>query len=259
MSCPVSVIVITKNEERNIAACLQSVAWADEIIVVDAESTDRTVELAKGFTPQVIVRPWEGYSAAKTFAVSLSTHEWVLWLDADERVTAELAEDIQHAVEENYSGVSAFRFARRAYFLGKWIRHCGWYPGFVTRLFRKSRAQFSDDAVHEQLAVRGAVAALPHDLLHFTDDDLEHYFEKLNRYTSLAADQLLATKRRITAADLLFRPLFLFLKMYFVKAGFLDGTHGFLLCRLSASYVLAKYGKLWQRQQLRDETMKDDR
>ena len=249
MSCPVSVIVITKNEERNIADCLKSVAWADEIIVVDAESVDGTVERAREFTPHVIVRPWAGFSAAKAYAVAQTTHEWVLWLDADERVTEELATDIQRAIEENYSGVSAYRFARRAYFLGKWIRHCGWYPGFVTRLFRKTRAQFSDDAVHEQLAVRGAIAKLPHDLLHFTDDDLEHYFEKLNQYTSLAADQLLATKRRITAADLLFRPCFLFMKMYFLKAGFLDGLHGFLLCRLSASYALAKYGKLWHRQQ----------
>ncbi len=248
MNCLLSVIIITKNEERNIAACLESVAWADEIIVVDAESMDGTVELAAPFTSRIFVRAWEGFSAQKTFALAQASHEWVLWIDADERAIPELAEDIRRAVSLDDGNVSAYRFARRAYFLGKWIRHCGWYPGYVTRLFRKSRAQFSNSAVHEHLAIEGNVATLPHDLLHYTDDNLEHYFDKLNHYTSLAADELVLAKRRITMMDLLLRPFLAFLKMYFIKAGFLDGAHGFLLCRLSSSYVLAKYGKLWLKQ-----------
>lgn len=248
MSCALSVIVITKNEERNIAACLESVAWSDEIVIVDAESTDATLDLAKAFTPRVFVRAWEGFSAAKTYALAQASNEWVLWIDADERVSPELAENIRRVVSQNDQKVSAYEFARRAFFLGKWIRHCGWYPGYVTRLFRKSRSQFSNFAVHEHLIVDGIVAPLKHDLLHYTDDNLHHYFDKLNHYTSLAADELFSSKRRITMIDLLLRPCFVFIKMYFLKAGFLDGAHGFLLCRLSSSYVLAKYGKLWTKQ-----------
>jgi glycosyltransferase involved in cell wall biosynthesis len=243
-----SVIIITRNEERNIEACLESVAWADDVVVVDASSTDRTVERARKYTPSVIVREWLGFAEAKNVALEHVKHTWVMWLDADERVPPELAAEIRSIVEAGRYDVAAYAVARRAYFLGKWIRHCGWYPGYVVRLFRRDRAVFTTSSVHESLVVNGRVDRLKHDLLHFTDENLFHYFSKFNRYTTLASEDLHRAGRRCTAWDLISRPPFLFFKMYIVRAGFLDGVHGFVLSLLSTAYVMVKYAKLWELQ-----------
>ncbi|MBL0175961.1 MAG: glycosyltransferase family 2 protein [Ignavibacteria bacterium] len=243
---PLSVIIITRDEERNIAACLDSVAWADDLVVVDAASADRTADIARERGARVFIEEWRGFSAAKTFALAQTRNAWVLWLDADERVTPGLADELRAAIADP-AACAAYRMPRKAYFLGTWIRHCGWYPGHVTRLFRADAARFSDAKVHEALEVRGSIGTLRGDLLHFTDDNLEHYFAKLNRYTSLAADELHGAGKRGRLRDLLLRPAFVFFKMYLLKAGFLDGLHGYVLCRLSANYVFAKYAKLWER------------
>lgn len=245
MTSPLSVILITKNEERNIAACLDSVAWAEEIILVDAESDDRTVELARGYTGRVFVEPWRGYAEAKSSALSRASREWVLWIDADERVTPELAQEIREIVSRNPSGIDAYRIARRSYFLGSRIRHCGWYPGYSMRLFRRGKARFSSARVHEGLIVEGRTEKCAHDFLHYTDETLEQYFGKYNSYTTLAAEELHAAGKRAKLGDLLLRPSFTFLKMYILRLGFLDGITGLILCALSASYVFTKYAKLW--------------
>ena len=242
---PVSVLVITRNEEDNIAACLESVAWADEIILVDAESKDRTVELARRFTSKIFLEAWKGFAEAKAFGVTKARNEWILWLDADERVTPELGKEIQEVLLTD-PPVAAYRVARRAYFLGRWIRHSGWYPGKVTRLFRKDRASFSNDAVHEGLDIHGETTDLRNDLLHFTDPTLFHYLSKFNRYTSLACGDLVRSGKRFRFSDLLVRPGWQFLKMYIVKRGFLDGFPGLVLALLSSSYVFTKYAKLWE-------------
>ena len=242
---PLSVIVITRDEARNIGACLESVGWAADLVVVDAESGDGTADIARAKGARVFVEPWQGFSAAKTFALAQTQHEWVLWLDA-ERVTPELATEIRGAISQA-APFSAYRMARRAYFLGKWIRHCGWYPGRVTRLFRASMARFNDARVHEHLLVEGEVGTLRADLLHYTDENLDRYYAKFNQYTSLHATQLHEAGKRVRFSDMLLRSLAVFLKMYVLKAGFLDGMHGFVLSRLSAQYVFAKYAKLWER------------
>lgn len=245
---PLSVIIITRNEERNIAECLQSVSWANEIIVVDANSTDRTVELAKQSTPRVYVKQWLGFAAAKNFALEQATNDWVLWLDADERVTPELTREIQDILENSTLTHKSFEVARRAYFLGKWIKHCGWYPGYVVRLFRRETARFNDSRVHEKLEIEGTAGRLKNDLVHYTDHNLIHYFSKFNRYTSLAAQDLWETGKRFSLYDVLVRPPFLFFKMYFLRLGFLDGMHGLILSLISAAYVFVKYVKLWEMQ-----------
>lgn len=240
----ISVIIITLNEEENLGACLASVAWADEIVVVDAESTDATVEIAREATQQVFVRPWEGFSAAKNFALQQCHHDWVLWIDADERVPPELAQEIQEAISNTeYVG---FEIPRLANFLGKWIRHSGWYPGHVLRLFKREAGSFNGALVHEGVELTGSVGRLQNDLLHYTDRSLEHYFKKFNNYTTLAAEQLAAKNVRARMRDLLCRPPFMFIRMYFLKLGFLDGLLGFMLALLSACYVFAKYAKLWE-------------
>jgi glycosyltransferase involved in cell wall biosynthesis len=244
---PLSVIVITHDEERNIRECLESVAWANEIIVVDSQSADKTVEYAKAYTDKVFVTEWLGYSGAKSFALSKTTNRWVFWLDADERIPGDLAQEIQSIVSAGSGQFSGYEVARRAFFLGKWIKHCGWYPGYVVRLFKKEGAGFSDSHVHEKLLVNGSIGRLQHDLLHYTDDNLFHYFSKFNQYTSLAAEDLTGKGRAFSLYDLLIRPPFFFLKMYILRLGILDGMQGFILCVLSATYVFTKYAKLWER------------
>ena len=241
-----STIVITLNEATNIAACLESVKWAKEIIVVDAQSADDTVSQGKKFTDKVFVKPWEGYTAAKSFALSQCTQEWVLWIDADERVTPELRDEIIVKLNANPSE-AGFYVPRLANFLGRWIRHGGWYPGYVLRLFRREQALFDrDQHVHEQVTVNGPTVKLSNHLLHYTDPNLEHYLNKLNRYTSLAAEELYRRGKRFHLWDLLFRPPWFFFRMYFLKVGFLDGVHGFVLACFSAVHVMAKYAKLWE-------------
>lgn len=241
----ISVIIITRNEERNITECLQSVSWSNDIVLVDSESSDRTVEIAKKMTAKIYVRQWEGYAQSKNFALQHVVNDWVLWIDADERVPHELAEEIQRIVQEHQSPTAAYEVARRAYFIGKWIRHCGWYPGYVVRLFKKSQASFAESRVHEHLDVKGSVGRLQNDLLHYTDENLYHYFSKFNRYTTLAAEDLIQRGKKYSLYDILVRPPFLFFKMYIVKRGFLDGMHGLILSLASSSYVFCKYVKLW--------------
>ena len=241
-----SVLVITGNEEQNIRDCLSSVRWASEIVVVDSGSRDKTVAIAKEFTQKVFVKEWKGYAAAKNFGLSNCGGDWVLWLDADERVSEELAKEIQTVVSQEVAPFGAYEFPRKAFFLGRWIRHCGWYPGYVTRLFKREAGRFSENKVHERLEFIGALGRLQSDLFHFTDPNLFHYFEKFNNYTSLAAAEMKEVGTGFSVVQLIVRPTWLFFRMYFLKLGFLDGIQGFILCVLSSCYVFTKYAKLWE-------------
>lgn len=240
-----SVLVITRNEEANIQRCLGSVTWADEIVVVDSGSTDRTVELARGFTPKVFVTEWRGFAATKAWGLERTSQPWVLWLDADEAVTSELAAEMREAIRSD-ADASAYAMPRKSFFLGRFIRHGGWYPGYVTRLFRRDRARISDRLVHEGLRVEGTVRRLRGDLLHDTYPTLEVAVGKLNRYASLAAEDMLRQGRRAGGLDLLVRPAFRFVQMYVWRLGFLDGIHGFVLSVLTSGYTFRKYAKLWE-------------
>jgi glycosyltransferase involved in cell wall biosynthesis len=242
-----TVITLTLNEEHNISACLESARWADEMIVVDSGSVDRTVDVAKSFTSNVFTITWEGYGAARNYALQRASGDWILWLDADERVTPELAAEIKKILVDDPHDVNGYAIARRAYFLGRWIRHSGWYPGRVVRLFRRGQARFSENRVHEQLHIDGQVRATAHDIIHLTDPDLQHYLAKSNKYTSLAAEDMFAAGRKFRLADLLIRPPFQFVKMYVLRGGVLDGLEGLILAVLSSAYVFTKYAKLWER------------
>jgi glycosyltransferase involved in cell wall biosynthesis len=243
----VSVIVITKNESVNISACLETVRWADEIVIVDAESKDETIERARKYTDRIFIKPWMGFAAAKQFALEQCTGEWILWLDADERVLPDLAEEIR-AIARSRAPESAFTVARRAYFLGRWIRYSGWYPGRVARLFQRTKARFNNAAVHEGLEIDGAIGQLRNDIIHYTDPNIYHYFSKYNRYTTLAADELYRNGKRSRMTDLLIRPLWQFIRMYVIRMGMFDGIQGFLLALFSSSYVFTKYAKLREKE-----------
>jgi glycosyltransferase involved in cell wall biosynthesis len=242
----ISAIVITFNEEENIADALQSLKWADEIIVVDSESTDRTVEIARLFTDKVIVRRWPGYSAQKNFAQEQASHDWIFSLDADERVSEELAgeiERIKSAVELRASG---FEVPRLANYLGRWIRHSGWYPDYKLRLYDRRVSRWQGDYVHESVKVDGKVERLKGDLLHFTVRSASEHHERIDRYTTLAAKQAHAQGKRVSIASLVFSPIATFIRSYFLKLGFLDGLHGLAIARFAAYYAFLKNLKLWE-------------
>ncbi len=241
----ISVIIITHNEEKNILACLESVKWADEIVVVDSFSTDNTKKLAEEFGARIFQAKWQGYGKQKNYALSCASMDWILSLDADERVTPELAEEIQVVIQNHE--IDGYQICRKAYFLNKWIRHSGWYPDYCLRLFRKGRGVFAEKQVHEYVELNGKMGRLKGAMLHYTDNNLNHYLTKLVRYTSLAADELSVRNKKASLGDLIARPLFIFLKMYILKKGFLDGMHGFILAVLSSFYVFVKYAKLWEK------------
>jgi glycosyltransferase involved in cell wall biosynthesis len=244
----ISGIVITLNEENHIGACLESLIWVDEIVVMDSGSLDKTREIAQTFTPHVYETTWKGFGETKNLALSRVTGEWVLWVDADERVTPGLVQEIRTRLEVDAGRFAGYEIPRLAFFLGHPIHHSGWYPGYVLRLFKKEAGHFTVQPVHEGVTLRGKIGRLKGDLLHYTDPTLEHYIDKMNRYTTLAAEDLYQKGRRVRLFDLLIRPKEVFCKMYLLNSGFLDGICGFLIALLSAYHVFTKYAKLWKRQ-----------
>jgi glycosyltransferase involved in cell wall biosynthesis len=240
-----SVIVITRNEAHNLAACLDSVPFADEIVVVDSQSTDDTRAIAARYTDRVYDLPWKGYGPAKQAALERATGRWVLSLDADEKLDAELARAIESAVHEPAGAFAGYRLDRISNFLGRWIRHSGWYPDFVLRLGLREQSSFSPDVVHERLLVDGPTGTLHGRLLHYTDPDFRHYLDKLGRYAELSAQKLHAEGRAARLSDITLRPVYQFVRSYLLQAGFLDGAPGLLLAGGSAFHVFAKYARLW--------------
>jgi glycosyltransferase involved in cell wall biosynthesis len=239
----ISAIIITRNESENIRRCLQSLSWTDEMVVVDAQSTDDTKNIASQFTSKVFDLEWEGFGAAKRFAKNRASGEWILSVDADEVVSDKLREEIQRTISSQ-DPLEGYYLPRGSSFLGRWIKHGGWYPDWVLRLFKKDKGEFTPRLVHEEVKVRGRCGYLKNHLLHYTDPDFEHYLRKLNQYTSLSALQLSREGKKAGLWGILLRPPATFVKMYFLRRGFLDGREGFILAVSSAFHVFAKYVKL---------------
>jgi glycosyltransferase involved in cell wall biosynthesis len=247
-----SVVVITRNEEANIAACLASVSFARELVVVDAGSDDRTVELARAAGARVQqTQDWPGFGPQKNRALDAASQAWVLSIDADERVTPELRAAIVQAVQGG-GGPDAYSMPRRSSYCGQFIAHSGWYPDRVVRLFRRGSARFSDDAVHERLLAQGPVGKLDGDLLHTTYPDLETMLEKMNRYSTASAGMLHAQGRRVSLAGAVARGLWAFFRTYVLRSGWLDGRMGFVLAVSVAEGTYYKYLKLWHLAHRRD-------
>jgi glycosyltransferase involved in cell wall biosynthesis len=239
----ISVVIITKNEERNIRECLESVKWADEIVVVDNDSTDHTLSICKEYGARIFQEEWKGYSGQKNSAIAKAINEWVLNLDADERVSPELRREMQKGLEGNQTA-DGYRIPRKNFFLGRWIRHCGWYPDLNLRFFRKSRGRFGERAVHERVELQGKVLTLTHPIIHETYRSLSDFLQRMDRYSTLAAQEMHQQGRKFRLIDVIFRPPFTFLQMYFLRAGFLEGYLGFVLSVLYSYYTFAKYIKL---------------
>lgn len=238
-----SVVVITKNEEANIARCLDSVSWADEIIVIDSRSTDCTEQLALERGAAVYQNTWTGYGPAKREGVARATQEWILSIDADEEVTPTLAGQIKEIVAGTGS-CDGYFVNRRTNFLGHWIGHCGWYPDPVLRLFRRAAGNFNAAVVHEKVEVDGPVGRLTGELRHYSYPTMELYMEKFNVYTTLGAEQAHRRGKRAGWFDIVLRPPVAFIKHYVIRQGFRDGMPGFIVSFMSSVAVFVKYTKL---------------
>jgi glycosyltransferase involved in cell wall biosynthesis len=241
---PLSVVLITRNAARVLAPCLESVSFAEEIVVVDSDSTDGTVELAERCGARVVRKEWIGFGRQKQFAVDQARHDWVLCLDADERVSPELASSIARALAAPVSPV--YRMARRNRFLGRWLSHGEGYPDWSPRLFNRLNARWSDDLVHEKVLYAVTPGKLQGDLLHDSYEDLAAYLERQNRYTTLAAQQLHERGKEAGLWRLLFSPAVRFLKFYIFRLGFLDGVPGFLHVSIGCMNSYMKYAKLME-------------
>jgi glycosyltransferase involved in cell wall biosynthesis len=250
MGKSLSVAIITKNEEANLPRALESVRWANEIVVVDSGSTDGTVEIAWSSGAKLIQEEWHGFGKQKNLAIEYCTSEWILSLDADEEVSEALAQEITQLLEETPE-VDAFFVPRRNFFLGRWIKHGGYYPDPKLRLFRKGTAWFEERVVHETLQYSDPIRTLQNDLIHHAYPTLESYIEHMNRYSTLGAEQAALkgkTSRSLPAFlwNVLLNPAATFVYNYVLRLGFLDGREGLLLHLYHSAYVSWKYAKAWQ-------------
>jgi glycosyltransferase involved in cell wall biosynthesis len=238
-----SAIVITRNEADNIGACLDSLSFCDEKIVVDCGSTDSTVEIARKKGARVEIHDWRGFGPQKNFALSLATGTWVLSTDADERVTRELAAEIDRAIA--YTLADGFELPRLSSFCGRDMRHSGWYPDYVLRLFRRGKARFDDALVHERVICEGSLLRLKEPLIHHPVQKLEDALARMDRYSTASADALVASGRRVSFFAGIGHGLYAFVRTYILKLGFLDGAEGFLLAVANAEGSYYRYMKAW--------------
>ena len=238
----ISAAIITQNEAENIGRAIQSLACADEIVVVDSGSTDGTQQIARDLGARVIEHPWPGFVAQKNFATEQARHDWILSLDADEELNAD-AQDVVARWKETEPAVAGYRFARRARYLGRWILHSGWYPDYKLRLFDRRRGKWEGKHVHESVVVQGKVETLDGEILHYPFKSLEEHDQHIEFYTGLAAREMVERGQRLNIVQRMLAPSWIFLHSYFFRLGILDGHQGFVIARMAARYVRRKYAK----------------
>jgi len=248
---PLSVAIITKNEENRLPDCLASVSFADEVVVVDSGSTDRTVEIARRFGARVHDEPWQGFGRQKQMAIDRCRHDWVLVLDADERVASAARAEIEEVLATG--SCVAYSFPRKNYFCGRWLKHAGWWPDRVVRLFRKESARMSSSLVHESLEVHGPVGKLHNPLIHHANRGLEQTLDKVNHYSSAGAAELFAQGKTASATKALLRAAWTFFHGYILRGGFLDRGEGFIMAVSDFMNVFFKYAKLRELQKQKEK------
>jgi glycosyltransferase involved in cell wall biosynthesis len=241
----ISVYMITYNNERTIRKALESVTWADEVVVVDSFSGDKTVEICREFTDKVVQRKWPGFRDQYQHASELTSHPWVLFIDADEEIPPELAQEIRRVVGGNGDGADGFLVYRRTHYLGRWIRYGGWYPDCEIRLYRRDRGRW-EGGLFAKVVVDGKVGSLTHPCLHYPYRDISEQIQRADRYSKTAAEEMFQEGEKCSLLDLLFRPLFRFVKEYLFKSGFRDGVPGLVIITTTMFYVFMKYAKLWE-------------
>lgn len=243
----ISATIITFNEEAHVRRCMDSLREvADEILVVDSGSEDRTREIASAQGARVLERAWTNYSEQKNFAAAQAFHPWILSLDADECLSELLRRRLVD-IKKTDPPAAAFCFPRKAFYLGRWIEHSGWYPDDKIRLYHKDQAEWRGGFVHESVRAEGPVQRIPADLLHYTCDSLSEHLQRLDRYTTLAAADLWRQGKRAGWSQFIGSPLVTFVKTFFFKSGFLDGYQGLFIAMMAAFYNFLKYAKLWEK------------
>lgn len=238
----ISVVIITKNEAQNISDCLESVKWADEIIVVDSGSEDETISIAKRFTDKVLINEWKGFADQKSFAMNQASNEWILSIDADERVTEKLKDEILNSDLNQFDG---YRIKRENYFLGKLIRGCGWGNDYQLRLFRKSKTKLTNRLVHEGFEVEGKIGQLKNSMLHFSYRNFSDAITKINHYSTLEAIEK-QNRKKVTAFTIVVTPVVAFLQHFFLRKGFIDGIYGLFVSIMHAITKLQVQLKIWE-------------
>jgi glycosyltransferase involved in cell wall biosynthesis len=238
-----SVVIITHNEERNIQDALESVTWADEIIVVDSFSTDGTAEICRQYTDKVFSVKWSGFAEQKNKGLSMAAHQWVFVLDADERITGELRKEILDVVQDK-SSLDGYYIPRKNYFAGKWIKHGGWWPDYTLRLFRREKGLFGIREVHEAVTINGTTGYLKSPMEHYSYKNSADYLKRMKLYSFLAAKELFKEGRNANFCDIIIRPIATFFRMSLLQLGILDGTYGVKLAYLYSVYTYEKYSKL---------------
>lgn len=244
----ITVIVPTFNEEKNIRDCLETVKWADEILVVDSFSKDKTLDIARNYTNRIIQHEYVNSAAQKNWAIPQATHSWVMIVDSDERVTPGLRDEILSILEKDGAGYDGFYIYRINHFLGKRIHHCGWDRDDVLRLFRRDLGRYREREVHADVILKGKSRHLKEKLLHYTFSSFDQYLKKMVRYAEWAAGDRAKKTKKVSWRHLALRPAFRFFKQYILRKGFLDGTEGLILCVLASYSVFLKYAKLYERQ-----------
>ena len=242
----ISACVIVFNEERKIRRCLESLTWCDEIVVVDSFSTDRTPEICREFTSNFHQREWLGYVGQRNLVRGFASHDWILYLDSDEEVSPGLREEILEELENGTREYVGYEFPRLVYFLGRWINHGEWYPDVKLRLFNKAHGRTEGIEPHDRVVCKGPVKRLRNPVWHYTYDDIRDQNEQANRFSTITAQQKFVQESPFRWSDLLIRPPLRFLKGYFLRGGFLDGTHGFIIAYTQAYAAFLKYAKLWE-------------
>jgi glycosyltransferase involved in cell wall biosynthesis len=245
----ISASIIVYNEEQHIAALCETLSWADEIVIVDSHSTDRTVEIARRYTDKVFQHEFKGYKDKHEFADSKTTGDWIFWIDADERVTDELRDSIAGLRQRDAQALpDGFRISRKTFYLGKFIQHCGWYPDLKMRLYRKNASFWGGIAPHETARVNGTVETLHGELLHYTKNSLSEHHRVMDSYTSLAAEHLSTKHKHIGGFSLFIHMIGALFRTYILKQGFRDGVVGFIISIQTAYGVFLKYAKVWEKE-----------
>ncbi|MBN1757843.1 MAG: glycosyltransferase family 2 protein [Chitinispirillaceae bacterium] len=253
-----SVVIITKNEERNIGRCLASVAWADEIVILDTGSNDRTLDLSREHNCRIEHTEWHGFGPAKQKAVACASHSWILSVDADEEVSPELRNEIQHILGgDGTIRFDAYRLKRRTWYVDRWIRHSGWNSDTPVRLFEKHKAGFNEKLIHESVEVRGTIGTIGGLLYHYSYPDLVSHLDKMRFFTALAAEQRIGNRKRGSVTAALLHGCSKFIKMYLLQAGFLDGKTGFVLAVNSAFGIYFKHLLYWEQSLQREISAAD--
>src|SRR5215217_1686328 len=247
MSSTLSALVITKNEERNIASCLDSLQWVDQLFIVDAESTDQTVDIARRYTNQVFVRAWPGFGRQKNFGMDQSQSEWILIVDADEQVTVPLRQEISRLIQSRpASDIAGYEIPRRNYFYGRWIQGGGIYPDYQLRLFRRTAARYDNVLLHERLQITGRIERLSSPLEHYSMPTIRHHVSKMMRYTTLGAQEKLKTSVHVSVMQIGAHQIGTIVKTYVMRKGYRDGIHGLIVAMFAGMHTFVKYAKAYE-------------